>query len=186
MIKVDFRLAPGSNAPARIPAGFKEAMETAASSAVVELLSAYGVSLRPAPGPASGMNLAALGLVKFAGSGLEGTATLGASSAILKRSNGGTGTDRDWIAEMANQYIGRFKLKLLRAGFELWSLAPVAVKGRLLVTGVSQPEAPPLAFVDPQGGSVAIWMELEVIADIKSKAPAGDPEIPREGDVILF
>ena len=115
-----------------------------------------------------------------------GTATLGASTAILKRTNGGANTMGDWIAELANQYIGRFKLKLLRMGFELWSMTPVTVSGRLLATAVSQPDFAPIAFRDTKGGSVAVWIEMDIDGPLKITPPASDGEIPREGDVILF
>jgi hypothetical protein len=186
VIKVDFRPLPGAASPARPPKGVKEEMEAAALAAATELFLAYGVQLRQAAGPQPG--LAALGLVKFAGDGVSGTATLGASVAILKRTNGGGNTMGDWIAELANQYIGRFKLKLLRNGFKLWSLAPVAVKGRLLVTGVTQPDSPPLTFADGQGGAVAIWMEMDVTGEIKSSPPSppSDEPIANEGDLLLF
>ena len=67
-----------------------------------------------------------------------------------------------------------------------FSLAPVAVKGRLLVTGISQPESPPLAFVDGQGGTLAVWMDIEVTGEIGPTPPASEAEIPNEGDTLLF
>jgi len=82
--------------------------------------------------------------------------------------------------------VGRFKLKLLRVGFELWSMAPVTVSGRLLVTAVSQPQFTPLAFRDSQGGSIGVWIEIEINGPLKITAPPADGEIPSEGDVILF
>jgi hypothetical protein len=164
-------------------------MEAAASAAAIELLAAYRVTITPvvstgAPAPIS--DLAALGVVRFTAPGLSGTAILGAAATTLKRSNARGTSDRDWAAELANQFIGRFKLKLLRGGFELWSMAPVAVSGRLLVTAVSQPDFAPIAFRDSEGGSIAIWIEIEISGPLKMNAPNGDGEIPREGDVILF
>jgi hypothetical protein len=164
-------------------------MEAAATTAAIELLAAYRVTITPviptgAPTPMS--DLAALGVVRFTAPGLSGTAILGAAASTLKRSNARGTSDRDWVAELANQFIGRFKLKLLRGGFELWSMAPVAVSGRLLVTAVSQPEFAPIAFRDADGGSIAIWIEIEISGPLKVTGPTNDPEIPREGDVILF
>jgi hypothetical protein len=200
VFKVAFSAPPGSSLPPQVPKGLTEAMETAATSAVVELMAAYGVTIQ-ATDALSIPDLAALDLVRFTAQQLTGTATLGASAAILKRTNGGATTGRDWIAELANQFVGRWKLKLLRAKFELWSLAPVATKGRLLVTGISAPETTPLSFVDGQGGAVALWMELDINGEVKAGAPAvappppapppaevpaTDAEIPNEGDIILF
>jgi hypothetical protein len=187
VITVGVRSPSGSNVPA--PARLREAMEAAANSAAVELLAAYHVTIQPAGAPqaqAPSPAFAALGVVRFSSPGLNGTATVGASASILKRSHPGGTPVSDWMAELANQFFGRFKLKLLRAGFELWSMAPVAVTGRLLVTGVSQPQAVPLAFADAAGGAVALWIEVELQREIKINAPAGEADIPREGDVILF
>ena len=156
-------------------------MEAAAIAAAQELLSAYRVTIQPAAAPAAqgpGPAFAALGLVTFKASGMNGTATLGASAAILKRSNASGTPHSDWIAELANQFFGRFKLKLLRAGFELWSMAPVAVRGRLLATGVSQPQSVPLSFVDAAGGAVAIWVEIEINGEVRINAPATAPISP--------
>jgi len=164
-------------------------MEAAATAAAVELLAAYGVTIEPITGQQAWVPeapLTALGVVRFTAPGLSGTATLGATATTLRRSNARGTSDRDWIAELANQFIGRFKLKLLRAGFELWSMAPVAIMGRLLVTAVSQPGFTPLAFRDTSGGALAVWIEVEISGPVKIEAPGTDAEIPREGDVILF
>ena len=90
------------------------------------------------------------------------------------------------FAELANQFVGRFKLKLLRVGFELWSMAPVTVSGRLLATAVSQPQYTPISFKDSRGGSIGIWVEIEPAGGLKITTPPAAGEIPTEGDIILF
>lgn len=164
-------------------------MEGHATTAAIELLAAYRVAITPVAAPdahAPIPDLNALGVVRFTAPGLTGTAVLGASTSTLRRSNTRGTSDRDWVAELANQFIGRFKLKLLRGGFELWSMAPVAVSGRLLVTAVSQPDFAPIAFRDSEGGSLAVWIEIEISGPLKMTPPAAEGEIPREGEVILF
>jgi len=164
-------------------------MDTAAETAAIELFAASGITITPVSGSAVQLpvpDLAALGTVRFTAPDLTGTAVLGTSTNTLRRSSVRGTSDRDWIAELANQYLGRFKLKLLRAGFELWAMAPSRVTGRLLVTAVSQPEFTPLVFKDTKGGCVAVWIEFELNGPLKSKAPAGQEEIPKEGDLILF
>jgi hypothetical protein len=165
-------------------------MDAAATTAAAELFAAYGVTIAQVVGPGIQLpipDLAALGIARFSAPSLLGTAVVGASTGTLRRSNARGTSDLDWIAELANQYIGRFKLKLLRAGFELWSLAPGRVTGRLLVTAVSQPQYSPIFFRDPKGGSVAVWIEMEIKSPLKITPPAsGDGEIPHEGDIILF
>ena len=176
-----FSATPGANP---LPAGMEQTMDAAASSALTELLAAYLVNVERSTGLEA--PLAALGVVRFTAPGLNGTATLGASTGTLRRSNPRGTSDRDWIAELANQFVGRFKLKLLRAGFELWTMTPVAITGRLLITAVSQPGIAPVAFRDVAGGALALWMEVEVNGPLKFTPPASDAAIPSEGDVILF
>ena len=159
-------------------------MDAAATSALIELFAGYRVTVERSVGLQA--PLAALGVVRFTAPGMNGTATLGVSTATLRRSNPRGTSDRDWIAELANQFLGRFKLKLLRAGFELWSMTPVAVTGRLLITAVSQPGTAPVEFRDVNGGAVACWMQIEINGPLKITPPASDAAIPHEGDLLLF
>jgi hypothetical protein len=187
--RVTFRAAPDSGAAPQVPPGLESAIEATATTAAVELFAAYRVAIAAVPSSEVQLpvpDLSALGIVRFTASGLVGTTVLGVSSGTLRRSNMRGTSDRDWVAELANQYVGRFKLKLLRIGFELWSMTPVTVSGRLLATAVSQPDYPPIVFRDAKGGSVAIWTEIEINGPLKVTPPASDGEIPREGDVILF
>ena len=189
MSRVSFRSAPGSGCAPQVPPGLESAIDATATSAAVELFAAYRVTIAPVTGPEVQLpipDLSALGIVRFTAAGLIGSTVLGLSTGTLRRSNMRGTSDRDWVAELANQYIGRFKLKLLRMGFELWSMTPVTVSGRLLATAVSQPDFAPIVFRDAKGGSVAVWIEIEINGPLKVTPPAGDGEIPREGDVILF
>ena len=172
-----------------MPPGLESTIDDTATSAAVELFAAYRVTITPVTAPEVQLpipDLSALGIVRFTAPGLIGTTVLGVSTGTLRRSNTRGTSDRDWVAELANQYIGRFKLKLLRLGFELWSMTPVTVSGRLLATAVSQPDFAPIAFRDAKGGSVAVWIDLGINGPLKVTPPANEGEIPREGDVILF
>jgi hypothetical protein len=187
--RVTFSFAPGAGDASPVPPGLESAIDATATSAAVELFAAYRVTIAPVTGPDVQLpipDLSALGIVRFTASGLVGTTVVGVSTGTLRRSNMRGTSDRDWVAELANQYIGRFKLKLLRMGFELWSMTPVTVSGRLLATAVSQPDFAPIAFRDAKGGSVAVWIEIEINGPLKVTPPASDGEIPHEGDVILF
>jgi hypothetical protein len=173
----------------QISSDLHRAIENAATIAAVELLAAYRVSITPIANRTTDApiaKLAALGTVRFSAPGLNGKAMLGASTGILRQSNGPGTSDHDWVAELANQFLGRFKLKLLRDGFELWSMAPVGVSGRLLATAVSQPGFTPIQFQDSRGGYLAVWIDIEISGPIKPSASPDSADIPREGDLILF
>jgi hypothetical protein len=183
------RLTFGAEAAAQVPPGLESTIDATATSAAVELFAAYRVTIAPVTSPEVQLpipDLSALGIVRFTAPGLVGTTLVGVSTGTLRRSNTRGTSDRDWVAELANQYIGRFKLKLLRLGFELWSMTPVTVSGRLLATAVSQPDFPPIAFRDAKGGSVAVWIDIAIDGPLKVTPPANEGEIPREGDIILF
>ena len=189
MVKLTVRSPPGGGPAPEIPARVQNLLDAAATDAAVELFAAHRVTIVRAPTPethAPMADLAALGIVRFTAPTLTGTAVLGASTSTLRRSNGRASSDRDWVAELANQFVGRFKLKLLRAGFELWSMAPVTVSGRLLATAVSQPQYTPISFRDSRGGSIGIWIEIEPGGPLKITTPPAAGEIPNEGDIILF
>lgn len=189
MVKLTVRSPPGGGPPPEIPARVQNLLDTAATDAAVELFAAHRVTVVRAPTPETHQpmaDLAALGIVRFTAPTLTGTAVLGASTSTLRLSNGRATSDRDWAAELANQFVGRFKLKLLRAGFELWSMAPVTVSGRLLATAVSQPQFTPFSFRDSRGGSIGIWIEIEPGGPLKITTPPAPGEIPSEGDIILF
>ena len=189
MSRVTFPSAPGPGATPPVPPGLESAIDATATSAAVELFAAYRVTIAPVTGPEVQLpipDLSALGIVRFTAAGLLGSTVLGLSTGTLRRSNMRGTSDRDWVAELANQHIGRFKLTLLRMGFELWSMTPVTVSGRLLATAVSQPDFAPIVFRDAKGGSVAVWIEMDIDGPLKITPPASDGEIPREGDVILF
>jgi hypothetical protein len=189
VVKLEFRSPPDPGPASDTPAGLQGVVDAAASDAAVELFRTYRVTIAPIASPSDPkdmVDLAALGTVRFTAPALTGMVALGASKGTLRRSNGRDTSDRDWVAELANQFVGRFKLKLLRAGFELWSMAPVTVSGRLLATAVSQPQFPPMSFQDSRGGSVSLWIEIEVIGALTITKPPAPGEIPSEGDVILF
>lgn len=189
MSRVTFRSPAGPGTPPEGPPGLASTVDATATSTAVELFSAYRVTIAPVTDSEIQLpiaDLSALGIVRFTAFELSGSAVLGVSNGTLRRSNTSGTSPRDWVAELANQFIGRLKLKLLRMGFELWSMAPVTVSGRLLATAVSQPDFVPLFFRDAQGGSVAVWIALDVNGPLKVTPPASDGEIPREGDVILF
>ena len=42
------------------------------------------------------------------------------------------------------------------------------------------------AFRDSEGGSLAVWIEIEINGPIKVDGPAADGEVPHEGDVLIF
>ena len=166
-----------------------EALLTSASaSAAAELFSEYHVALEDGDIGAyqSAGELAFIGVVRYMAAGLSGTLVLGLTHEILRRSNPCNTSDRDWAGELANQLFGRVKLKLLRRGLEMWSVAPAVVDGHHLVPAVSHPGFDPHFFRADVTDCVALWIEIEVNSEIKLDPAPVEETIPSEGDLILF
>jgi len=153
-------------------------------TATVGALSAYGVSSHPAqPGSDLGAELAFAGIIGFTGASLRGTLLITTTGSMLDRSNPITGSARDWIAEFANQLLGRIKNQLLRHGVEIYMTTPLVLRGQHL-----SPES--LRTVDSieldtNGGPIFVSLESETTGELVLER---DPQafVGSEGDAILF
>jgi hypothetical protein len=181
-------LAPEPPAPPGVQSEIESLLTNASASAAAELFSEYNVSLEDGDVTVyrSAGDLAFLGVVSYMAPGLSGTLVLGLTPKVLRRSNPCQTSDRDWAGELANQLFGRVKLKLLRRGLELWSVAPAVVDGTHLIPAVTHPGFDPHFFKADTTECVALWIEVEIGRDVRLDTAAPDQDIPTEGDVILF
>ena len=158
-----------------------------AFEAGMSLFSAYDVSLEPTDleeyrrNP--GLNL--VSVIGFAGKEISGTLVLGATREPLERSKPVTSSERDWIAELANQLLGRIKNKVLRRGIEFYAMPPAVVSGAHLAPVVSRPDFRPCVFATP-GGVVCLWIEINMRGELHPDPQLMTADIPAEGDLILF
>lgn len=163
-------------------------MTQLAISASTALFEAYDLAVAPAVEIRLGDedNIAFMAMTKFVGSRLQGTLVLGASAGPLRSSNRVGSNERDWIAELANQLMGRLKNKLLRIGVEVFGVQPSVVSGQNLAPVFNRPNFKPLLFSGPDRGLICVWIEVEAAADLSLEAPNDETGIPTEGEVILF
>jgi CheY-specific phosphatase CheX len=165
----------------------EELFTNAAFAAGMALFLAYDVSLEPTDiedyrkSPA--LNL--VSVIGFAGRGVSGTLVLGATEEPLERSKPGDASERDWIAELANQLLGRIKNKLMRVGIDFYAMPPAVVSGKHLAPVTSQPDFRPWVFATP-GGSVCLWIEVNAAAEVHPNIALMAEDIPCEGDLLLF
>jgi len=139
----------------------KRLLTDMAAQAWVELLAAYGVALTPA---AAGWQARAeqpklFGVIGFGGKGVRATCLVGAEQSLLEASCRASGRPRDWIAELANQFVGRLKMKLLSHSVSVTMTTPLALSG-VRVTPLPRFAEEPVAFDSPQGAAL-LWLELE-------------------------
>lgn len=157
----------------------------------VDLFAAYGVRFAPAmaaevpeQGGAALPPVLFLGVCGFGGPTFTGHVVLGASEGVLRRSNNTRSSSDDWMAELANQFLGRIKNGLLRQGIQVHRVAPVVIKGAAVALAHTQSGAP-LALEDGHD-RVLIWLDAEPSTDETATSPEAESDVLSEGDMVLF
>jgi CheY-specific phosphatase CheX len=153
-----------------------------AACACTKLFDSYGVKLQqvdPSANPTLPVILS--GLVGFSGPGIRGASILAASEKPIAKSNPVDGSLADWIAELANQLVGRIKNQLLLRGADLYVTTPIVLPGDHIAP-MRRPDITPLVFA-ADGGSVYVWIELETQPEFVLGTPS---EVVSEGEALLF
>lgn len=137
-----------------------------AGQAWIELMADYGVPLTKIdPGWETRTDEAVLfGVIGFGGRGVRATCLLGAEGGLVEASCRVSGRPRDWIAELANQLIGRAKMKLVSHGLTVTMTTPLALSG-VRVTPLPRCGGEPMAFASPRGHAL-LWLEIETDEDL--------------------
>lgn len=156
----------------------------------LELFAAYGMRLSlDAPagqvGSASAPPIHYLGVCGFGGTSFSGHVILGASKVVLDQSNGTGSSCEDWMAELANQFLGRIKNRLMRRGINVHRVPPIVVKGAGVALAGAHDGEIPLRLADGRTG-VLIWMDSEPAVDHAPSSAEPAEEVPTEGEVLLF
>lgn len=137
-----------------------------AAQSWIELLSAYGVELTASrPGwEAQTDEPVLVGIIGFGGKGVRATCLIGAQRTLVEASCRVRSRPRDWIAELANQLVGRVKMKLLGYGVSVTMTTPLALSG-VRVTPLPRSGADPVSFSSQRGAAV-LWLEIETDDDL--------------------
>lgn len=158
------------------------------SDSCSKLFEAYGVSLTRQPFEAGHAleEVSMVGVIGFTHPKLRGSLVLAAAEAPLRASNHVTAPPRDWIAELANQLLGRAKNRLLAYDLELQMSTPLALAGSHIRLVNSERGMEPEIFTTPAGGVVAVWFDGEASADLELVERSSAPEVANEGELMLF
>ena len=155
------------------------------ASACVELFGAYGVELsRGSKDWGSSEERLLSGSVGFVGRRVRGTCLLAAAVPPLELSCPQQGGPlRDWVGELANQFVGRLKSKLLARGVEIFVTTPIVLSG-IRIQPLPRGKAEPFVFTS-SAGDVLAWVEVEteeafVLGSEQPESTNG------EGDVIVL
>lgn len=175
---------------------YDELFETMVSDACTELFSGCGVELAY-EGTTTDVDQAYTyaGVLGFGAVGIKGNASLFFDPVLLRASHPVRGSVpsgdeevealRDWTSELANQFVGRLKNKLVRYGVEVNLGIPTAVSG--FQFRLTQPGADTRRFQFRWEGSVmTIALSVKLGSEIVLHERADADAAASEGDMILF
>ncbi len=95
---------------------------------------------------------------------------------------------RDWLAELANQLLGRFKNRMLRYDIVLDMSTPVVVSGQTTLQLLRKANSSTCAHFKTAAGTIAVHMASEIDEDFEicESAASVDSDVMSEGELMLF
>lgn len=168
--------------------GIAETIDNILFAATTGLFKAYGLQLTEAPTPGEAVPAPLCAVIGFTGPSLTGALMIAADQQpiVATRPTPQT-TDRDWVAELANQLLGRVKNRLLTFGVEIYATTPIVLRGERITPLGSTGSLPGVVFRTPSGGRITVWVDHHVLDGQRlAKLAVADESVAREGDVILF
>jgi hypothetical protein len=164
-----------------------EILEEIVSTACLSLFDDYKLPLvRIKQGALRGdVPLIFCGVVGFNGDQMRGTLLLATSEKPLGATTPSTDSSlQEWIAELANQLLGRIKNRLLSRAVTLHLTTPIVLRGQHIAP-VSHAELVPYTF-ECAGGYVCVWLDAEVAANIDLSTVVATDDVIGEGMGTMF
>ncbi len=166
------------------------------SASVVDLLDHYGIAvhgIEPSTQPREIRGHQVAGIIGFAGAHMGGTVAVRSPSSLVRECLPIAGAAAevnvlgDWIAELANQLVGRTKNKCLRYGTSFRITPPTyAVANELLVLGCDHARTSWLNVTSSAGPLLAM-LELHTTAEFELVLVEREPTaVQAEGELTLF
>jgi hypothetical protein len=160
--------------------------------AALDLFASYGIRFfvaqagTDAAGPsAASPPVGLLGVCGFGGPTFTGHVILGASDGTLSRSNNTRSSRDDWMAELANQFLGRIKNQLLRNGIHVQRVPPVVIRGVAVSFAETPAGGASLTLAD---GKDWVLIRLDSQPSTDDAVPTEElaTDVMREGEMVLF
>ncbi len=158
---------------------------------VVALFDAYEVpAVRLADGtaPDASHNLASV--IGFTSSHMRGSVAIFTADAVVNATNPleGENATRDWLAELANQLLGRIKNKMLRYGVQYDMSTPVVVAGQSTIQLHQIAKDNASYSYGTDAGSLTVTMDVVIEEGFELQEPAAEEasDVMIEGDLMLF
>ncbi len=160
-------------------------IEEMTASSCVELFDAYGVALSNTPSAdwATTDEPLVSAVMGFVSPQVRGTCLLACEQGPVKTSCPPGGRIRDWVGELANQLVGRLKIKLLGHDIEIGLTTPIVLQG-IRLQPLPKAALEPSVFRSVEG-TVLVWVEAEVAPGF-SLPPARNPDAGESGDLLFF
>lgn len=125
------------------------------------------------------------GVIGFSGDQMRGSMLLATSKEPLGRTSPANDASlREWLAELANQLLGRIKNRMFTHGVHLHLSTPIVLRGEH-ISPVSRAELVPFAFAC-EGGVVCVWFDAEISAGFDLTHSVEDEGMAAEGTSMLF
>ena len=158
-------------------------IETVVAECCVELFSAYGVEITQVLDSRNDSNLAFCGVIGFTGQDMRGSLLLACSREPLTLAGDNVHGIRDWLAELANQMLGRIKNRLITLGTVIYCSTPIILRGQHLAPLDNQPRS---HLFHANGGIVSVWFDVDMRSDLVLATTADPSACVREGETLLF
>jgi hypothetical protein len=120
----------------------------------------------------------------FVSDKVRGTCLLACEEAPLDASCPPGGNRRDWVGELANQLIGRLKVKLLAYEINIALTTPIVLRGMRLQP-LPRTTIAPTTFCCGNGRILA-WIEVEVESGYSLPPPRSRAAAGETGELMLF
>jgi len=164
----------------------KQLLHDIIEDCATSLFSGYGLEVQAeAAAEPTGMGMA--GIIGFTHAKIRGTLIIAAPEEVLSstRGAGEEARGRDWVAELANQLLGRIKNKLVARGVELDMTTPLAIRGQHLSMAFEDEQL--IAVLLKTGNHpIRVWFDFDAAADLTLEANGAATDVASEGDMLLF
>jgi len=165
----------------------KELLKTYLQQSAVELFGDIGAQFDIAQ--ASDWTPDVTSIVGIAGSGIAGSVALSTSSRCLVElaQLGNASIPEDWLGELSNQLVGRFKRRLVPHGASFGLGTPVVLTGEHLRLAARSIGGSLLTlWLDSKIGRAVVWVDIEFRDGFELTAQTKDDGTLIEGEALLF
>lgn len=155
-------------------------------TATLGLFKAYNVTLAEDSSGAKETANQHTAVVGFHGTAISGAVILVVDNALLKASMQTPTPEREWLAELANQLLGRLKNRLLAYGVDVTASTPTVLGAVRIVPNGPKDQRQGITMVG-NGSRATVWVDFQAKDPERlAKLARGETTVGREGDLILF